>query len=183
MENVEMIEKLMEKADVTYEEAKGVLESVNWNLLDALIALEKEGKIKTQQTSAYSTKQDITEDIENIRNTEEPETFRDVMKNVFTWIKKVASRGMDNRFCVHRKDGSELIGLPVTVLAVILIIAMFSGAIFAVIVSLVVLFFCGCTFSFDGPDLGTEKINSNMAKIKYTGRKREKSEVDIDDRK
>ena len=51
MNNVEMIEKLMEKADVTYEEAKGVLESLNWNLLDALIALEKEGKMKRSKTS------------------------------------------------------------------------------------------------------------------------------------
>lgn len=183
MENVEMIEKLMEKADVTYEEAKGVLESLNWNLLDALIALEKEGKIRKPETSGFTTKQDISEDIENIKSSEEPETFKDVLKRFFTWIRMLASRGMDNRFIISRKEGTEIIGLPVTVLAVLLIFALFSGAIFAVIIALVIMFFCGCTFSFEGDDLGTEKINSVMAKIKYTNSKEKKSDMDIDDRK
>ena len=52
MDNIEMIEKLREKADVTYDEAKEILESLNWNMLDALIALEKEGKLKKTENSS-----------------------------------------------------------------------------------------------------------------------------------
>ncbi|MCQ2465216.1 MAG: DUF4342 domain-containing protein [Oscillospiraceae bacterium] len=183
MENIEMIEKLMEKADVTFEEGKGVLESVNWNLLDALIALEKEGKIRSASTSSHSTKQDISEEIENIRSTDEPESFKDVMKRFFSWVKKLAVTGMDNRMLMHGKDGREIFGMPVTVLTVLLVLSAFTGFITVVLICLVIAFFRGCSFSFEGPDLGTEKVNSFMSKIKFTGGRKSESDIEIDDRK
>ena len=45
MEHMEMVEKLREKANITIEEAKVVLEKNNWDMLDALIELERQGKI------------------------------------------------------------------------------------------------------------------------------------------
>ena len=44
MERMEMVEKLRLKAQVSYEEAKLALENSDWDLLDALVYLEKEGK-------------------------------------------------------------------------------------------------------------------------------------------
>lgn len=44
MENYEKVEKLRERANVSYEEAKEALEQNNWDILDAMIALEKSGK-------------------------------------------------------------------------------------------------------------------------------------------
>lgn len=41
MERKEMIEKLMNKAKVSYEEAESALEKNNWDLLDAMIYLER----------------------------------------------------------------------------------------------------------------------------------------------
>ena len=45
MEHIEMVEKLMEKANVSYAEAKQALENNNWDMLDALIELERQGKL------------------------------------------------------------------------------------------------------------------------------------------
>ena len=46
MEDIKLIEKLRDKANISYEEAKEVLEKNNWDILDAIIYLEKKGKIK-----------------------------------------------------------------------------------------------------------------------------------------
>ena len=45
MDHLEMVEKLREKANVTYDEARTALEVCNWDLLDALLLLENEGKL------------------------------------------------------------------------------------------------------------------------------------------
>ena len=45
MDHLEMVEKLREKANVSYEEASAALEKCNWDLLDALLMLESEGRL------------------------------------------------------------------------------------------------------------------------------------------
>ena len=46
MDNLEKVEKLREKTGVSYEEAKAALEATNYDVLDAIIYLEKNGKVK-----------------------------------------------------------------------------------------------------------------------------------------
>ena len=46
MEHIEMIEKLREKAGITREEAADALTRANWDMLEALVILEREGKVK-----------------------------------------------------------------------------------------------------------------------------------------
>ncbi|MDY5103377.1 MAG: UBA/TS-N domain protein, partial [Agathobacter sp.] len=41
MDNFEKVEKLKERANVTYEEAKQALEACDWDILEAMIYLEK----------------------------------------------------------------------------------------------------------------------------------------------
>ena len=43
MEMIEKVERLREKADVTYEEAKAALEQSDGDLLDAMVLLERQG--------------------------------------------------------------------------------------------------------------------------------------------
>ena len=56
MEQLEKVEKLRERANVTYEEAKEALEASNWDLLDAMVYLEKNGKTQGPARETYSTK-------------------------------------------------------------------------------------------------------------------------------
>ena len=58
MEHLEKVEKLREKANVSYEEAKAALESCDWDILDALVKLESEGKVNIENTADFSTKGD-----------------------------------------------------------------------------------------------------------------------------
>ena len=41
MTNYEMVELLRQKANVSYEEAKAALEASDWDLLDAIVLLER----------------------------------------------------------------------------------------------------------------------------------------------
>ena len=63
MTHYEMVELLREKANVSYEEAKDALETANWDLLDAIVLLEREGKTQNRPSS-YSTKNEEAEEEE-----------------------------------------------------------------------------------------------------------------------
>ena len=56
MDYFEKVEKLVEKAGVTYEDAKQALDDSNGDLLDAMILLERSGKTQGPKHSTYSTK-------------------------------------------------------------------------------------------------------------------------------
>lgn len=45
MERMDTVEKLREKTGVTYEHARDALERTDWDMLEAVVLLEKEGKI------------------------------------------------------------------------------------------------------------------------------------------
>ena len=52
MDEFEKVEKLRQRVDVTYEEAKEALKQADGDLLDAVIWLENQGKtVKTEQTT------------------------------------------------------------------------------------------------------------------------------------
>ena len=53
--SLELVERLREKADVSYAQAKQALEYSQGNLLDALIYLEEQGAIPRPQQTYYST--------------------------------------------------------------------------------------------------------------------------------
>lgn len=179
MEQVEMIEKLREKADVTYDEAKVILEGTNWNLLDALVALEKEGKLKEAQHMSYTTKQENTN---NYYDTTPPagETVGEVFKKVINWCGKMILKGMDNKFLIQSKRGRHF-EIPVTLLVIFMI-----PAFWLIIAGLIIAFFTGCKFRFTGPDLGTDKVNNVMDKIEFThscNSCKENENYNVDDRK
>jgi hypothetical protein len=62
---IEKVERLREKANVTYEEAKAALEQTGGDLLDAMVLLERQGKVKGPAQSTYST--DYEEQQEYVR--------------------------------------------------------------------------------------------------------------------
>lgn len=177
MEQIEMIEKLREKADVTYDEAKGILESVNWNLLDAMIALEKEGKLKETKTMSYSTRQEKT-NYYDAQETGKKESALDVLKRFFEWCGNILVKGLDNKLCITKED-KMVLEIPVTIAAIIAIFAFIP-----VVVAIIIAFFAGCRFSMSGPELGTDKVNDVLSRVKFDCNvKDERDNTDIDERK
>ena len=47
--NLEQIDELRKRANVSYEDAKNALEQSDGNLIDALVYLEKQNKIKPEE--------------------------------------------------------------------------------------------------------------------------------------
>lgn len=155
MTNYEMVEKLREKASVSYEEAKRALEETNWDLLEAMLLLEKQG-VTMQGGQDYSTKAKPKEPVG--KDEKETSAFGDAMRQIWCWIRKAVVVGNTNSLVIER-HGKEILSFPVTVLVVLLI-----PFFWAVIIALVAGLFLGLRYSFRGPNLGTNKVNDAMGK-------------------
>lgn len=153
MTNFEMVEKLCEKANVTYEEAKAALEAANWDLLDAVVFLEQEGKIN-KTSSHHSTQAEPVEEEEPPKNP----PLRTTLRKLWALFLKLIRIGNENHLVVSH-NGKQVFSLPVTVVAILMIISCMT-VLFAVVVSL----FFGVRYSFKGEHLGTDSVNSVMQK-------------------
>lgn len=155
MTNSEMVELLREKAEVSEAEAQDALERSNWDLLDAMLLLEREGKVSLGGGS-YSTK---PEEEEAPRETE-AHSHREGARSAVRWLGqtfvKLVRMGNSNSFVVSHK-GEELFSLPVTVFAVVMLFCFWF-----LIAALIVGLFCGLRYSFRGPNLGKQSINNAM---------------------
>lgn len=157
MEHIEMVERLKEKADVTYEEAKAALEASNWDMLDAVILLEKDSKIK-QGTGEYSTKKKEHKKEKHYDMPKDTVGIGDVLMKFGRWIGKLIQMGNRNSINAD-KNGERMISLPVTAFVLLLIVG-FWGVLPIMVVGL----FCGFSYSFSGPDLGRDDVNDVIGK-------------------
>jgi len=91
--NLELIDELRKRANVSYEDARDALEKCNGDIIEALIYLEKQKKIKTENCSGF-----------------------------FEKIKRIITKGNNTNFIVKKKD-KIILSLPVTILVIITILA------------------------------------------------------------
>ena len=147
MEYFEKVEKLVQKAGVSYEEAKAALDASNGDLLDAMIMLERAGKTAGPQKSTYSTRYEdqtqyvsVTERIEQGQEAE-GESAGEKIKEVLGKIWHVLSRN----FLAICRNGETLVKIPLWVALIILFASWFT-----VLVLIVVSLFFGCRYRFVG---------------------------------
>lgn len=156
MENYEKVEKLRERANVTYEEAKQALEECNWDILDAIILLEKSGKAKApQQESVFTQKESKNINIEV--DEEKKSSIGDTFKRFGNWIMEIIEKGNNNSFCVI-KETKEIFKVPVTVLVLFLFFAFW-----VVVPLLIVGLFFNMRYQFVGPNMHSVDIDINKA--------------------
>ncbi len=152
MDNFEKVEKLVSKAGVTYEEAKAALEKADGDLLDAMILLEKEGKVEAPKQSSYSTEYteqaqyvSVEETVENDRKSyTKEEQRRERKEKVRSGFSKIW-HGLSSNFLLIKKNGEVFAKLPLWAVILILLFA-WHITLIAVIVSL----FFGVGYSFMG---------------------------------
>jgi hypothetical protein len=156
MTHFEMVEKLREKANVSYEEAKAALEKADWDLLDAMLILEKQGRIggsddrENNGTGEYSTKREKkTERAEKDRH-----TFGEKLGKFGRWLARMVAIGNANNFEVYR-NGEKLLTISVTTLVVLMLFTSFLPIVF-----MIVGLFFGFRYTFQGPNFGREAINN-----------------------
>ena len=156
MDHFEKVEKLREKANVSYDEAKAALEATNWDLLDAMVLLERQGKVK-QNIANFTTQKEPPKE-EPDAPEEEKCSFGEVVGRFFRWVGKIIQKGNENYFNVTKKE-EKIISIPVKVFVLLLFFM------FWIIVPLVIIgLFCGYGYSFQGPHLGKKQVNDVMEK-------------------
>ena len=155
MDNLEKVEKIREKTGVSYEEAKNALEICDWDVLDAIVYLEKSGKVKAPEVPVYTTKAEQSEEFKKTQKTyeENEKSFGDVMKGVFTWLGNVVKKGCESTFEVNR-HGERLMSMPFIILVLLLIFAFW-----VTLPLLIIGLFCDFKYSFKGPISNKVDIN------------------------
>lgn len=156
MDHMEMVEKLRQHANVTYEEAKAALESANWDMLDAMIELERRGKVRAG--AAYETGSTRGAQYEKVNATASAKRENNGWKNFCASVCALFSKSCKNSFRVTRND-SELITVPLLVMVILMIVCFWI-----LLPVLVVALFFNCRYSFVGPDFKDESVNRAMGK-------------------
>jgi len=179
----EQVEKLREKVNVSFEDAKAALEITDGDLLDAVIYLEKSGKIESPRMSAYNTqtggvhggyhethtpygpywrKRHGGADWDHEDYERKKSKFREGVRALWGKFCALVRKGNANSFVVS-KDGQDTLSVPVTVL-VLSALCFFWVTLPLLIIGL----FCGCKYQFRGPDFKKETINNVMDKAAET---------------
>jgi len=91
--SLELIEMLRERANVSYEEAREALEKCNNDIVEALIYLEKQNKIKTPPSDSCVT-------------------------GFWATVKKMVKSCNETKFIIS-KNGQNIINLPLTIVIII----------------------------------------------------------------
>ena len=145
MDQLEKVEKLRERANVSYEEAKEALEASNWDLLDAMVYLEKHGKAEPpEQETASSASQEVS--VKEKVEEQEKESSEGLLTKLAKICKVLFRMSKENSFCVNRHE-KELIRIPAWVLILALLFA-WKIILPAVVIAL----FFDCRYSFSGKD-------------------------------
>lgn len=162
---LEQVERLREKADVSYAQAKLALERSGGNLLDALIELEESGAIPRQADRRCTTRppgghsaarEDAPSSAPQPGDGEERERPR---TGFFSRLRYLL---VDNELEVWRKD------LPFTSIPVLILILLFLVAPWITLPLLILGLFFGFRYRLVGPDLERESINSVMEDVADT---------------
>jgi len=162
MATLEQVEKLREKAGVSFEEAKVALETSGDDLLEAIIWLEKQGRVNAPVAGGYYSSNNTGENEKDGAHSDtkhkerQGESFSDMMKRFGRFCAKVINKGNSNYFEVE-KNGKVVISIPVTVLAISLVF------LFWVILPLILVgLFFGFRYRFRGYELGRDSVNRVM---------------------
>ena len=174
---LEQVERLREEADLSYEEARALLEQTQGDLLEALILLERQGRTRGAAKSAYYSTRPSRDAAEGAalvptapsrggrrrsagQDAERP-GFRAQLKALLRAAVDLLRHSTVNQFEVWR-HGEMMTSLPVLILILLILVA------FWISVPLLLLgLFFGCRYRFSGPDL--EKSGAGDAVNRVTG--------------
>ena len=179
MENYQKAEQIVNKTGCSFEEAQKALEDHGWDILDAVISLEKDEKInkETAEHSVQSADEPIevtaevskdgisgeyTQKIEYSTGKSESKhsgSSKEEPKRRRRLLDRIKSIFMKNRMVILKNDGSKFVDLPILI-PVIALLAFFWGTLTAAVIAMIF----GYRFHFEGEDLGKASINDTMDK-------------------
>ncbi len=160
MDKLKLVDRLREKANISYEEAKIALENSNWDILEAMLYLEKHGKVNSPSVSIFYSneyRESYTEHEETHNNDDninsDNSKSKDNFEGIFEAICKVIDTG-NNIFLQVKKSNRVLVKIPLTVVVVLLFFA------FWVIIPLIIVaLFFDIEISLFSKRFDTDKID------------------------
>jgi hypothetical protein len=177
MDNYKLVDKLQNRANISYEEAKNVLEKTNWDILDAFVYLEEMGKIKKPSLSTYYTNESkesykrgelIT--VGNQRNNYNYKKKDNTFGGIFEAVCKIIDM-CNNIFFQIERENIVFLKIPITVIILLLMFAFWI----VIPLSIIGLFF-DMEFSITGNWGYTDKVN-NIFKMLLVSIKKVKKEL------
>ena len=158
MENLEKVELVREKCGVSYEEAREALEATGYEVLDAIIMLEREGKTAQEEPEvvvevAEAQDEAYAEERAEYREYKESKAWNQFCKR----CKEFVRSGMDTTFVAER-NGERIIALPVIV--IILGLFLWGATLWLLIIGM----FFGFRYSLEGKGSLVDDLNDVMDK-------------------
>lgn len=153
MERNEMIEVLMRKANVSLEEAEEALEKCNGDVLDAIVYLERIGKVGNDEVTTIIEVKEEDQKQENKAHEEKCGGIGEIIGRIFRFIGKFIRKGNENHFEI-RKENEKPIKISLTI-SILLLIFLFVPSMILLIVGL----FCGYKYSISGPSIKYDGVN------------------------
>lgn len=165
MDRLEKVELVREKCGVSYEEARDALEACGYDVLDAIVKLEREGKTAAQ-TACYATESERRHEVspamqvaqkqyeEQSRKTK----FGELWEAFWKQVKRFIRATLDMTFVAER-EGERVVGIPV--LFMILGIFLWGATIWLLIIGL----FFGFKYHIEGANPFTVDVNDAMDKV------------------
>ena len=155
MDHLEMVEKLREKANVSYEEANEALEACDWDLLDALLMLESEGRLHEMEEAAYTTRNEQPEPAPETKARKPKD--KGLIATLLQGLGNLIRKGNAVNFQI-KKNNEVRLSLPLTVV-VIALVFMFWWMLIAAAVAMCF----GYRYSIQGLSID-ENVNKAMDK-------------------
>lgn len=171
MDKFEKVEKLVEKAGVSYEDARWALDEANGDLLDAMILLERIGKAQAPKKSSYSTQYEDQAQYVPVEQIAE-KSGSEPSNGKFKEFCKKAWHELSNNFLVIKHRGELFARLPLWAVILLILVFWHIG-----LILLIVSLFFGFTYRFEGEtDLKAandvmEKASGAAEKVKEEFRK------------
>lgn len=168
METFKKIEALRDKANVSFEDAKIAMEACNYDMLEAMVYLERQGKVNTGSTASYTTtsgtetSQEFEQAQKNYEDSCQRTTIGAVIGKFVNWCGHILKKSVEIDFCVTQHD-RLILKVPVLALVLALLLAFWLLAIL-----LIVGLFCSFKYSFVGVDATTIDLNQICDKASET---------------
>lgn len=160
MEKLKLVDKLKNKANISYEEAKDALEKSNWDMLEAMLYLEAHGKVQKPSISIFYTnesKESYNENGEEVNLKKDTNENNFENKNGFEGVFEAICKAIDtcnNIFIEIIRNSRVILKIPFTVLIVLLFFA------FWIVIPLIIIgLFFNMEFLVSSKKIDVDKIN------------------------
>ena len=159
MDMLEKVERLREKANGSYEEAKAALEEAGGDLLDAIVILERQGKVNGPRQEKYSTEYEQQSNYIRVKDKveEQKKESEGLGRSIGRAVRRFWAFIRSTSFLIRRK-GETIFTMP-TLVFILLLFFFWQILLPAMIISL----FFEVRYSFSG-DAGAEKANTILEK-------------------